>query len=59
MAQLIVKDHWHSENQNEFSYLPFYSLVAAVRLKIFQWSPINFSAMDKLHKTQPTWMESF
>jgi hypothetical protein len=59
MAQLIVKDHWHSENLNDFSYWPFYSLVAAVRFKIPQGSPVHFSAMEKLHKMQPAWMEGF
>jgi hypothetical protein len=40
-------------------YWPFYALVAAVRLKIPQGSSIHISAMEKLHKMQPAWMESF
>jgi hypothetical protein len=59
MAQLVVEDHWHSENPHDFSHWPFYSLVAAVCLKIPQGSPVNFSAMEKLLKMQPAWMESF
>jgi hypothetical protein len=54
MAQSLVIDHWHSENPNDFPYWLFYSLVAAVRLKIPQGSLFHLSAMEKLASQDAT-----